>query len=326
MANYQRSEARAWVRKNLRGYFAVLYTPFLPDGEIDEAGLRRNIIKTMGLPGVHGLSVHSIHQEFWTLTSAERKHIVEIVIETVNGKIPIVVGCSDTSARNVLDYARHAEQAGADLVMVWPPFYGPRTPEGVLDFYASIATQMDIGMVAYSTTLSELGYYLSPEQVEKMLHLENFCAVQNTTLDLPSYAAMLERVGDQICVTTSLEETMLFGKSAFADGRAADFLLGASRPLFVQNSAQPRCEKFLACVLSKDYVGAAQEVRNIIDIAGKLQSRYFSRGFHHIALSKAMTGLLGFATGSTRPPLGEPTLSELDECKRILTAAGLINA
>src|SRR6185369_16454930 len=126
MPRYVRSEARRWVRENLRGYFTVLYTPFLPDGEIDEQGLRSNVAKTLALPGVGGLSVHSIHQEFWTLTDPERKRVTEIVIDAAGGKAPIVVGVSDTSARNVVDLARHAQAAGADAVMVWPPYYGPR--------------------------------------------------------------------------------------------------------------------------------------------------------------------------------------------------------
>lgn len=325
MPRYVRSGARRWVRDNLRGHFTVLYTPFLPDGEIDEAGLRANVARTLALPGVGGLSVHSIHQEFWTLTDAERKRVVEIVLEAVGGTAPVVVGCSDTSARNVVDLARHAEASGADAVMVWPPYYGPRTADGIRAFYEYVAERIDIGMVAYSTTLSELGYYLSPEQVEALLPIENLCAVQNTTPDFPSYAAMLERVGDRICVTTSLEETMLSGKLAFSDGRTPDFLLGASRPLFVQDAEQPRCGRFLEAVLAKDYETAAREVRGIVEIAGKLQSRYFARGFHHIALSKALTGLMGFATGGTRPPLGEPSAEELAECTAILVAAGLVS-
>jgi 4-hydroxy-tetrahydrodipicolinate synthase len=325
MPRYTRSQARRWVRDNLRGYFTVLYTPFRPDGEIDDAGLRANVARTLALPGVRGLSVHSIHQEFWTLTDAERKRVVEIVIDAVAGKAPVVVGCSDTSARNVVDLARHAQAAGADAVMVWPPYYGPRTADGVRGFYEYVAERIDIGMIAYSTTLSELGYYLPPEQVEALLPIENLCAVQNTTLDFPSYASMLERVGERICVTTSLEETMLSGKLAFADGRTPDFLLGSSRPLFVQNAAQPRCGRFLDAILRRDYASAATEVRGIVEIAGKLQSRYFARGFHHIALSKALTGLFGMATGGTRPPLGSPSAEELAECTEILAAAGLVS-
>ena len=191
-------------------------------------------------------------------------------------------------------------------------------------FYESVASRIDIGLFAYSTTLSELGYYLAPEQVEALLPIENLCGVQNTTADFPSYAAMMERVGDRICVTTSLEETMLSGKTAFADGRTPDFLLGASRPLFVQSAAQPRCGRFMQAVLAGDYAAAAVEVRGIVAIAGKLQSRYFARGFHHIALSKALTGIMGMATGGTRPPLGEAGAGELAECRAILVAAGLV--
>lgn len=312
------------MREHFRGYFAVLYTPFLPDGEIDEAGLRRNVAATLALPGVGGLSVHSIHQEFWTLTAAERKRVADIVIDAAGGRKPVVVGVSNTSARDVVDLARHAAQAGADAVMVWPPYYGPRTADGVRAFYSYVAERIDVGMIAYSTTLAELGYYLAPDQVEALLAIEHLCAVQNTTLDFSSYAAMLERVGDRICVTTSLEEYFLFGKLSFADGRAPDFLLGASRPLFVQNAAQPRCGRFVEAVLRRDYGAAAAEVRGIVELASKLQSRYFARGFHHIALSKELTGLFGMATGGTRPPLGAATREELAECAAILSAAGLL--
>lgn len=291
---------------------------------IDEAGLRRNVAATLALPGVGGLSVHSIHQEFWTLTAAERKRVAEIVLDAVGGRKPVVVGVSDTGARDVVDLARHAAQAGADAVMIWPPYYGPRTADGVRAFYNYVAERIDVGIIVYSTTLAELGYYLAPDQVEVLLPIEHLCAVQNTTLDFSSYAAMMERVGDSICVTTSLEEYFLFGKLSFADGRAPDFLLGASRPLFVQNAAQPRCGRFIEAVFRRDYGAAATEVRGIVELAGKLQSRYFARGFHHIALSKELTRLFGMATGGTRPPLGAATPEELAECAAILSAAGLI--
>ena len=324
MAAYARSAARDWVREHFRGYFTVLYTPFLADGEIDQAGLKRNIAATLALPGVGGLSVHSIHQEFWTLTKTERKRVTEIAMETVGGRVPVVVGVSDNSARNVVDLAWHAQDCGADAVMVWPPSYGPRTADGVRAFYEYVAARIDIGMIAYSTTLTELGYYLDPGQVEALLPIENLCAVQNTTGDMALYAEMMERVGTQISVTTSLEETLLYGKQAFPDDRAPDFLLGASRPLFVQNAAQPRCGRFIDAVLRKDFATAAREVRGITALAAKLQSRYFARGFHHIALSKEITRLFGMATGGTRPPLGAPTAEELAECTEILVAAGLI--
>lgn len=82
---YAPGEARDWVRATLRGYLAVLYTPFNNSDGLDEDGLRHNVRATLALPGVGGLSVNSLHQEFWTLTDAERLRLVEVVLDEVAG-------------------------------------------------------------------------------------------------------------------------------------------------------------------------------------------------------------------------------------------------
>lgn len=320
---YGRGDAPAWVRANLRGYMTVLYTPYDSAGEIDEAGLRHNVEATLALPGVGGLSVNSIHQEFWTFTHDERRRLVDIVIETVAGRVPVIIGCSDPSARNVIAFARHAERAGADLIMIWPPYYGPRTPAGVRAFYEQVADSIDIGMIVYSTTLAELGYHLTPDQVEGLLHLPQLCAVQDTTLNFASFAAMLERVGDRIAVSTSLEEYFLYGRMAFPD-RAAEFMIGSSRPVLCQTAALPYCGAFLEAVQRRDFVEASALSRRVVAIADRLQSRYFARGFHHVALFKTISGLLGMETGGVRPPLSAPSEAEVSECRAVLKEVGLL--
>lgn len=323
MPHYARSQARPWIRQNLRGYITVLYTPFLPDGSIDEPGLRHNAEMTLRQPGVGGLAVNSLHQEFWTMTVAERKRVADVVLEAVAGRKPVVVGCSDPAAANVIDFVRHAQSAGADAVMVWPPYYGVRTADGVHAFYEQVAGRIDIGMFVYSTTLAELGFYMTPEMVERLLHIEHLAAVMSTTLNFSSYAAMMERVGDRVSVTTSLEEYFLFGKLAFPE-RAPDFLFGASRPMFVQSHANPQCADFLDAVQQGDYVAAAACVRRIVAIAEKLQSRYFAKGFHNVGLSKELTAFFGLRSGGVRAPLSPPTADELQECVQILRDAGLL--
>jgi 4-hydroxy-tetrahydrodipicolinate synthase len=325
MANYGPGGARKWVRENFSGYFTVLYTPFLAQGEIDEAGLRRNVEITLSLPGVGGLSLHSVHQEFWTLTDAERKRVTEIVLEAVGGRKPVIVGVSDTAARNVVDFARHAAAAGADAVMVWPPYYGPKSAAGITAFYEYVAARIDIGMFVYSTTLSELGFYLTPEAVGSLLHLDNLCGVHSSTMNFASYAAMLERVGGELCVSTSLEEYFLFGRLAFP-GTAPDFMMGSSRPLLVQNHEQPRCGRFIEAALRGDAAEAGLAVREIVRVAEKLQSRYFAQGFHHVALFKQLSTHLGLAAGPVRPPLSAPSAAELDECLAAMAQAGLLPA
>jgi hypothetical protein len=147
---YAAGEAREWARASLSGYVTILYTPFHADGALDEAGLRHNVRRTIAMPGVGGPSVHSLHQEFWALTLAERKRVTEIVLEEATGRLPVMVGCFDPAAANVVELARHAR--------------------------------------------------------------------------------MMERVGDRICVSTSLEEYFLFGRLTFAE-RTPRFMIGSSPAL-----------------------------------------------------------------------------------------------
>ncbi|HYF07085.1 MAG TPA: dihydrodipicolinate synthase family protein [Acetobacteraceae bacterium] len=321
---YGPGEARDWARASLHGYMTILYTPFDEAGALDEAGLRHNVRETLARPGVGGLSVHSLHQESWALTIAERKRLAEVVLDEVAGRAPVVIGCSDPAAVNVVDLAQHAEAAGADLVMVWPPYFGPRTAESVRHFYEYVATRIGIGMVVYSTTLAEQGYYLDPGQVEALLHLRNVCAVQDTTLNFASFARMMERVGERICVSTSLEEYFLHGQLAFPE-RAPGFLIGSSRPVLCQTSARPHCGRFMEAVRARDFAEAARQARIIAAIADRLQSRYFARGFHHVGLFKAVAGMLGMETGHpSRPAAAAPREAELRECAAVLASAGLI--
>lgn len=322
LMRYALSDARAWVRANLRGYFVAGYTPFRPDGEIDEPALRRNVRATLAKPGVGGLSLHTIHQEFWTFTPEERRRVTEVVLEEAAGRAPVVVNVSDPGARNAVAYARHAKAAGADAVMVWPPVYGPRTAAGVRAYYEAIAEGIDIGFFAYSTTLAELGFHLDAAQVEALLPIPHLCGVQVTS-SLENYAAMMQRVGDRICVTTSLEETLLHGHRNFPE-RAVRFTLGSSRPLLVQNAENPHCGRFMAALLRGDLDEAGRQQKIVAGLAETLQSRYFARGFHHVALFKRVAGLLGLETHGLRPALAEPEPAELAECVAVLRGAGLL--
>lgn len=321
---YAAGEAREWARLNLRGYLTVLYTPFDESGALDEQGLRHNVRETLALPGVGGLSVNSLHQEFWTLTDVERRRLVEIVLDEVRGRKPVVIGCSDPSAIKAVEYARHAAAAGAALVMIWPPFYGPRSAAGVKAYYDYIAERIDIGLILYSTTLSELGYYLAPPQVEALLGWRNICAVQNTTLNLAQYYAMMERVGEHICVATSLEEYHLQGQLAFPE-RAPGFLIGSSRPVFCQSTAKPHCSDFIAAVEARDFVAAAGHARRIMAIADDLQSQYFARGFHHVGVLKELAGMMGMRTGKVRPGIAPCEPTELAASIAVLREAGLVS-
>lgn len=310
---------------NLRGYFVSAYTPFHPDGAIDEAALRRNVHATLAKPGVGGLSLHSIHQEFWTLTLEERRRVTDVVLAEVAGKAPVVVGISDNAARNAIVLGRHAKAGGATAAMLWPPTYGPRTPGGVRAFYEEVAAGIDLPFFCYSTTLSELGYHLDAPQVERLLAIPHLAGVQVTTTDTALFDDMVARCGHRLAVTTSLEESLLHLHRRHP-ARAPSFTLGSSRPLFCQSASQPHCGRFMAALLAGRLDEAEAHQRTIAGIAQKLQTRYFARGFHHVSLFKRLAGRMGLETHGLRAPLAEPDPGELSECLEVLRQARLLPA
>ncbi len=322
---YSRANARDWVRNNLKGYLVTTTTALRPDHELDVQGIKDNVEKFLALPGVRGLYIGSLYQEFWTLTLDERKKIADIMIEQCAGRAHVLVNVTENCAKNAIELARHAERAGADLVMCWPPFYGPRNNEGVLSFYKQLAEATDIGIATYTTTLHELGFYVDIELMDKLADIDTIVAAKEASLSMARYSAMMEAVGDRLPISAPLEEYYLFGKLTYPS-RAPDFILGSSRPVYMQSQEKPHCADFFDAVQRKDFDQAQQSMRSILRVANELHSRFLARGQHHATLLKYISSLLGFAAGPVRPPLTLPSQEEKELAIRVLSENGLLPA
>lgn len=320
---YVTTDAKKWVNQNLRGHIAVTTTPMTSDGEIDWTGLIHNVNFLLDLPGVNGIYLNSIYQEFWTMTDAEKRRVTETVIETVDGRQPVIVGCNHTSAKDTAALAKHAQEAGADLVMVWPPYYGVRTAEGVHAYYEYVAERVDIGMCIYSTTLPELGHFLTPEAVVRLAEIDNICAVKEVSLSLSGYSQMMQYAGNKVAISSPLEEYHLFGMTTFP-ALTPKFLLGNSRPMYMQTKELPYCKDYWDAVEQEDLAKAGRALNPILAMSNALHSKYLSKGSHNIALTKYLTGLLGMASGPVRPPMSAAPIEQIDEAVAILTKFGIL--
>ncbi|NMG41696.1 hypothetical protein GRZ55_20870 [Chelativorans sp. ZYF759] len=298
-------------------------TALKPDLEIDFDGIKANTERYMNLPGVQGLYVGSLYQEFWTQTLEERKAVTETILETVNGRVPVIVNISHTSYKDSIDLARHAQASGADLIMCWPPYYGPRSDDGVLDYYKKLADAVDIGIATYTTTLHELGFYIRPELMARIAEIDTVVAAKEASLSLDKYSAMVLAVGDKLAISAPLEEYYFFGKAAFPE-RTPRFIIGSSRPLYMQTQEKPNCVHFWEAVESNDLEAARQALTKILKVANELHSRYLAKGVHHLTLMKYISTLFGFAGGPVRPPLTPPTEEEKAHAVAVLRENGLL--
>ena len=322
--HYKRAAAKQWTRNTLSGYIVTTTTPFKNDLEIDYAGLRHNVDHLIGLPGARGLYLGSVYQEFWTLTMDERKRVTDTMIEANAGRVPIIAGVSHTSYKDSIELARHAQTAGADLVMCWPPYYGPRSADGVFEYYQNLANAVDIGICVYSSTLSELGYYITPAEMVRLAGIDTICLVKEAALSLDKYSAMLAAAGHLLPISCPLEEYHLYGLSAFGPSIMPKFLFGSSRPLYMQSKARPYCAEFMAAIESGDYESARAPLQNIVRIANQLHSKFLAKGQHNVALTKAITEMFGMIGGAVRPPLYRAAPDEVQMARGLLQSEGLL--
>lgn len=151
--------------RKIEGILPVLCTPFTRKGELDERSLRRLVDFEIG-KGVHGLTIHGIHSEFYKLSDEERNRITDIVIDEVNGRTPVAAGAGHTGIAGAIKMCKYAHDAGADVVMLLPPFFMKPDSQGLYDFYKAVSDSVDIPIMVQDAPTAT-GVPMSAAQMAK---------------------------------------------------------------------------------------------------------------------------------------------------------------
>ena len=152
----------------LRGVFAVVATPFNTEGCVDEGALRR-VVQFCLQCGVHGLVWPAVAGEFYSLSDDERKRFIRVVIDETSGRVPVVAGTSGCSTAAAVALTEDAGEAGADAVMVLPPYVVHDDEQGILRYLAETCRAAAGNPVILQSTGPPLGQSLSPSVVASLV-------------------------------------------------------------------------------------------------------------------------------------------------------------
>jgi 4-hydroxy-tetrahydrodipicolinate synthase len=306
----------------LMNYIIPLTTPFDGQGNIDREAARHNVEHTLRIPGCGGLYFGSVYQEFWTLTIAERVSLLGIVAEQLHGRKPLIAGVSSPSARDTAQLAAQAEAASVPFLMIWPPFWGPRNDAGVLEWYRRVMEKVATPTFIYSTTLKELDYHLHADLLECLMdEFPQICGVKDGTGNVSHFLGLTSRFGDRLAVASTFEEYLALALQAYPS-KAATFLLGASRPMYMQTPEHPYLWQALEAIRNGEYEIAFGFIDNVSSLI-EAQMDSFRRGIHPVALVKFAACLLGQRGSEVRPPLPALTPNDEQEVRQLLAGAGL---
>ena len=153
----------------LKGIIPPMITPLTKNGELDTEGLKR-LVEHLISGGVHGIFLLGTNGEGPSLTYALRKELISKACEIINGRVPILVGITDTSFEGSLDIANHSKEAGVDAVVVAPPYYFPISQEEMIDYLENLIPASPLPVMMYNMP-SCTKMHLSIETVKRAKEL-----------------------------------------------------------------------------------------------------------------------------------------------------------
>ena len=128
------------------GVYSIIPTAFTDSGDIDEASQRKIVDLFVG-KGVNGLTALGVTGEVSRLEEHERSRVLQIVVDRVAGRVPVVAGTSADGTRTCISYSRQAKQLGASAVMVSPPRMQKLNSAAVVNHYKALADAVDLPIV-----------------------------------------------------------------------------------------------------------------------------------------------------------------------------------
>lgn len=137
------------IYRRFKGMGVALITPFKEDGSVDYPALIR-MVDHLVKNGADFLCVLGTTAETPTLTTEEKKEITRLVVERVNGRIPIMLGCGGNNTQAVIDSLKNDDFTGIDAILSVVPYYNKPSQEGIYQHYKAISESTDLPIVLYN--------------------------------------------------------------------------------------------------------------------------------------------------------------------------------
>ena len=321
--NYRKSEAKAASRAQFRGVWAAIPTPFTPDLQVDEAGLRRNMQHLTRDLHIEGVFCTGVMGEFWSLTKEERKRIVQVVVEEAHrGGAKVIAHTAHHSAHETIELTRHAQEVGADFAILMNPYYPPMGEDTIYDWFKLVASRVDIGIWMFDAEFS--GVELSPRLIARIADIENVCGIK-LPRPVAKYAEVKKLCGDKIVMSNPNEAEWLMmmrdhGQRVFQS---------SPTPYLCQTATWLPMREYTELGLQgrfDDAAKIAQTMQPLREIQAKwLRAKWVNEQVIPIAYIKAWSEMMGLAGGPVRPGLPQITEAERRTMRAEIEAAGLLS-
>lgn len=313
---YSKFEAKEYARENMRGIWAAALNPFNADMSLNEAGLRKNIRHWIDDLEIQGLFVAGKQGEFFSMSLEERKRNMTIAVEECGDKAGTIMSISDQNVNTVLELGLHAQECGADYVVVHAPVlsFCHDRDDVLYNYYKYLCDRLDIGIAMWSHPDS--GYLMEPETCARIAELPNIVAIKYS-VPREMYVRLSHMIGDKIQVSTSLEDDWLDNIQELN----WKLYLCSSPPYQLQTKNDKRMHEYTQLAFQGKFV-EARKVRDSLEPVREA-IRSTKPGGKPTAHGKYWQELLGQVGGAVRHPMLELTEGEKTVVRNAFHGCGL---
>ena len=294
------------AKTSFRGSFTALVTPF-KNGALDEKAFR-DIVEWQISEGTNGLVPVGTTGESPTLSHDEHKNVVEWCIDQADGRVPVIAGSGSNSTAEAIELSRHAEEAGADAVLIVTPYYNKPTQEGLYQHYKAINDAIGIPIIIYNIPGRSI-VDMSVETMTRLFELKNIAGVKDATANMTRVSQQRAAMGPDF--------NQLSGEDITALGVMTH---GGHGCISVTSNVAPRlCAEFQSACLKGDFKAALK----LQDKLAPLHIDLFVETSP--APIKYAMSLIGKCTNTVRLPMVPATENAQAAVRQAMVHAGLIN-
>lgn len=289
------------MQNKLRGMGVALVTPFKQDGEIDFDALKR-LVEYQITNGTDYLVVLGTTAETPTLTEEEKEAVIQTVVSTVHGRVPLVLGMGGNNTRTLVNKIRTSDFNGIDALLSVTPYYNKPSQEGLYRHYEAIAQASRLPIILYNVP-GRTGVNMLPETTLRLAH------------DFPNIVAIKEASGNFTQIDDIIKnKPERFSVISGDDGITYPLLtLGAVGVISVIGNAFPyEFSKMVRLALNGDYQHALLIHHQFTELIKLL----FVEG--NPAGVKSMLAAMGFIENRLRLPLVPTTITTYEKIRRVL--------
>ena len=204
---------------NINGVIPAMITSFNKDESINKEGIRKTVNYLISAK-VDGLYITGSTGETFLMSQEEKKQAIEIIVEEVNGRVPVIAHIGSIGTKITTELGQYAEKIGVDALSALPPFYYGFSNDEIFNYYQDISNSTNLPITVYNISHAHL---MDLDMLKRLASIKNVKGVKYTAPTHFNFSKIKKEIGINFKIYSGMDEMSLSGLISGADGIIGSF-------------------------------------------------------------------------------------------------------